>query len=136
MDPVTAAILAASAAGAAAGLSDVAKTTIADAYNGLKALLKRKFGEGSEVVKAVANVEADRDYQPVLEGKVVKSGADRDADVLAAAQALLAIVKAQPGGSQLIQTVTGDQNVVISGHGNTVQINQPAPDEQKKKPSG
>lgn len=44
MDPITAAILAALATGAAAGLTEVSKTALTDAYGGLKALLARKFG--------------------------------------------------------------------------------------------
>ena len=131
MDPVTAAIIAAATAGAAAGLTDTAKVAITDSYNGLKGLLQRKFGEQSEVVKAVAHVETDRDYQPVLEGKVKKSGADQDAEVLAAAQALLEKVSATPSGRQLIQTITGDQNIVISGSGNVVNYGLAA-DAQKK----
>lgn len=131
MDPVTAAIIAAATAGAAAGLTDTAKTAITDSYNGLKGLLQHKFGEQSEVVKAVAHAEADPDYQPVLEGKVKKSGADQDAEVLAAAKALLEKISDTPSGRQIIQTITGDGNIVISGSGNVVNYGL-APDAQKK----
>jgi hypothetical protein len=138
MDPVTAAIIAAVLAGAAAGLTDTAKTAIADAYNGLKGLLKRKFGEESEVVKAATGVESKPDSagrKETLKEEVAATKADQDADVLAAAQALLEKVKATPGGSQIIQTVTGNQNIVISGTANTVTFttSAPAADEEKKR---
>jgi hypothetical protein len=140
MDPVTAAIIAAVLAGAAAGLTDTAKTAIADAYTGLKGLLKRKFGEGSEVVKAAAGVESKPDSagrKEMLKEEVAAAKADQDPEIFAAAKALLEKINAQPSGSQIIQTVTGNQNIVISGAGNVVNINRPDPSEQKKtKPTG
>jgi len=132
MDPVTAAIIAAAIAGAAGGLTDTAKAVIADSYNGLKGLLRRKFGEQSEVVKAVAHVETDPDYQSVLEGKVKKSGADQDAEVIALAKALLEKISATPSGSQIIQTIAGHGNIIISGVGNVVNYSTSSAQKKTK----
>src|SRR6185436_17573372 len=123
MDPITAAILAGVTAGAAAGLTDTAKAVIADSYNGLKHLLQRKFGSESEVVKAVAGVEAKPDSagrKETLKEEIAHAKADQDSDVLAAAKALLERLEATPGGSHIIQTVTGNQNVLVTGSGHQV----------------
>ena len=56
-EPVTAAILAAIAAGMSAGATDTAKKAIGDAYTGLKALLVRKLGAASEAVEAVSQLK-------------------------------------------------------------------------------
>lgn len=65
-------ILAALAAGAGAGSGDAAKAAVADAYTGLRDLLRRKLGG-----------------RPVLEGELIAAGADRDEEVLAAARRVL-----------------------------------------------
>jgi hypothetical protein len=71
-------ILAALAAGAGAGSGDVAKAAMMDAYFSLRDAVKRKL-EGRSI-----------DMPPdVLEGELVEAGADRDEQVLAAAQRVL-----------------------------------------------
>lgn len=135
MDPVTAATIAAITAGAAAGLTDTAKAVIADSYTSLKSLLQRKFGSESEVVRAVAGVEAKPDStgrKETLKEEIAQAKADQDAEVLAAAKALLERLNATPAGSQIIQTVTGNQNVLVTGSGNTVTITH-APASPEKK---
>lgn len=131
MDPVTAAIVAAVAAGAA----KVATEVVPDLYKGLKALLKSKFGEQSAVSKAVDEVEADPEsagQQIVLEEKVRKAGADKDADIVAAAEKLLEQLKAQPGGARIVQTVTGNYNAQAADH-STASVNVNVPKEDKPK---
>jgi len=53
LDPITTAIVAALSAGANTAAGDVAKKAIVDGYNGLKALLKNKFGDDNSVIEAV-----------------------------------------------------------------------------------
>ena len=134
MDPITAAIVVAAAAGVAAGATDASKKLIVDAYDALKALLKKKFGAESEVVKSVEGVVAKPDSparRDMLKEEVTAAKADQDAELVAAAQALIAQVKASPRGEQIISTIIGDYNVNIShGSGNTVTINVPS--DQKK----
>lgn len=138
MDPITAAILAAIAAGAAAGLSDAAKTVIADAYTGLKSLVKNKLGDDNEVTQAIVAVEAKPESigrKETLKEEVLNAKIDQDANLQAMAMALLEKVKATPAGTQIIQSVTGNNNYLVAGTGNSLTVNNytPAPaDEQKK----
>src|SRR5574341_224867 len=106
MDPITSAIVAAVAAGAA----KVGGQIVVDAYNGLKELIRHKFGAGSKVAQAVDEVEANPESKTrpgVLNEEVVAAKAHEDQELLAAAQALLDKLGAQPGGAQVIQTATG-----------------------------
>ena len=134
MDPITAAIIAAATAGAASGLTDTAKTAIADAYGGLKALLTRRLGGQSDVVKAMEGVEKKPDSDSrkgVLEEEVKAAHADADPELLKAAQALAQIV-AQHGSTvqSVANTQIGDGNVNVQGAGNVITYN--APDAKKK----
>jgi hypothetical protein len=124
MDPITTAIMAA----IASGVSKVGEQAVVDAYAKLKDLLKKKFGAKSEVVKAVKGVEAKPDSaarKEVLKEEVAAVKADKDPEMLQAAQMLLKAIKAKPGGDQIIQTAIGDQNIQISGDGNVVSVNTP-----------
>jgi hypothetical protein len=115
MDPITAAIVAAVAAGAA----KVGGQAIQDAYAGLKALLKRKFGAESKVVKATEEVEANPESKSrpaTLSEEVMAAKADQDSEILKAAEALLAQLKHIPGGQTIItQHITGGERHNIAG---------------------
>ena len=125
MDPVTAAIVAALAAGAAT----VAEQAIVDAYAGLKALLERKFGAAGPLAAATASLEAKPDSTPrqqVLAEEVAAAGADTDAEVLAAAEALQAQVGATPAGKAIIQRVVGSYNAIAGDHSRaSVTVHRP-----------
>lgn len=131
MDPVTAAIVAAVAAGAVKVATDV----VPDLYKGLKALLKRKFGEENAVSKAVDEVEAEPEsagQKILLEERVKKARADQDADIVAAAKKLLEQLEAQPGGAHIVQTVTGNYNAQAADHSTaSVSVNVPKEDKPK-----
>lgn len=92
MDSITTAIVAAVTAGVINGLPETNKTAITDAYGKLKALLIKKFGEQSDVVHAVNEVEAkptSAGRQATLQEEIVAIKADQDPEVCQAAQALL-----------------------------------------------
>jgi hypothetical protein len=128
MDPITTAILAAISAGAIAGVTKAGEQAIVDAYGKLKELLGKKFGAKSKVVKAVKDLEANPNSEArkaVIREEVATAKADHDKDLLQAAQSLLKSVKALPGGTQIIQTAMGDQNIQIAGDGNVVNMNTP-----------
>lgn len=135
MDPITAAILAGVATGAASGVTDVVtKQGITGAYHALKQLLNAKFGSQSDVAQAIEKVEAKPDSsarRTVLQEEIEASRANQDATLVAAAQELLAKFDALPNSQQVLQTVTGDANIVISGSGNIVTYQQ-APTGEKK----
>jgi len=108
MDPITAAIL--------AGIAKLAEPAIRDAYDGLKGLIKRKFGADSAVVRATEDVEkkpesASRRETLREEAKAAK--VESDPDLVKVANELLEKVKAAPGGQNLI-------NQIVSGHHNFV----------------
>jgi hypothetical protein len=107
MDPVTAAIV--------GGLTKLSEPAIKDAYNGLKALLIKKFGGKDDLTKAVTELEAKPESvgrRETLREEVVISGADKDPELLEFARILTEMVKSQPAGQHFIQqTVTGDHNV-------------------------
>lgn len=130
MDPITTAILAAIAAGAITGATKLGEQVLVDAYAKLKELLGKKFGAKSKVVKAVKELEANPKSaarKEVVKEEVTAVKADQDKELLQAAQALIKTIKALPGGTQIIQTAIGDQNIQIAGDGNTVNVNTPKP---------
>ena len=121
MDPITAAIVAA----ISAGVTKVGEQIISDAYNILKDLLGKKFGAKSKVVKAVKELEANPKSaarKEVVREEVAAVKADQDQELLQIAQSLLKSLKALPGGTQIIQTATGDQNIQIAGDSNTLNM--------------
>jgi hypothetical protein len=95
MDPITI-IVSALVAGAAAGATSVAEQTLKDAYAGLKALIRRKFGDKGDVDVAVEQVEKKPDspaWKEVLKEELAGAGADQDTEVLQAATDLLALLQ-------------------------------------------
>ena len=112
MDPITAAFVAA--------LSNLAEPVIKDAYEGLKGMIVRKLGAKHGAVEAVENLERKPDSagrRETLSEEIAASPAMADAEILAAAQALLESVKARGGHTETVrQHVTGDRNI-FSGTG-------------------
>lgn len=135
MDPITMAIGAALLAGAVEGVTDVAKTGIVEAYNSLKALIQSKFGQDSDVAKAVTTLEVAPDSPKLttaLQEKVAASKADQDAEIVKAAQDLLDKVNAHPGGASYIQQATGTGIAQAQDHSTaTVNMGQTNPPPNK-----
>ena len=124
MDPITAAILAVLPALA----SDVVKSGVKDAYDGLKAVIRRKWGDTAPISKAISAVEEDpksKAQAAVLEEKAVAAKAHEDPEVAKALQQLLEQMKAHgvapeaaariqlniSGGTQ--QGIIGAENVQV-----------------------
>jgi hypothetical protein len=125
MDPITTAIIAALAAGVTGGATKVGQQVIVDAYTALKGLLKKKFGEQSEVVKSVEGLESKPDStarKELLKEEVTAVKADQDADILRAAQDLLEKIKTQPGGESHIQQATGSY-IAQADRNSTASVN-------------
>jgi len=125
MDPVTVAIIAALSAGAASGASDVAKNAIVDGYEGLKAMLKRKFGSNSKTADAVEKFQDTPDSPSrketlVQELKAVNAAADPE--LLRAAQLLLELVKALPHGEQAIHQVAQGTGIAQAAGDSTATV--------------
>lgn len=126
MDPATV-IVSALAAGATLGLKDSASAAVADAYAALKALAVKKLGSrpGADVVLA-RHEENPAMWQAPLLDELEKAGASRDDDLLAAAQALLAL--ADEGGThagRYLIDVRGSQGVQIGDHNTQRNVFRP-----------
>jgi hypothetical protein len=125
MDPVTTAIVAALAAGVSGGATEVGKKVIVDAYQALKSIIKKKYGEDSDLAEAVADVEKKPESearQAVLQEEVEATQAHQDSDVVKAAQALLDKLEGQPGGSTAIHQQAGDNAIQIGQVGGDATI--------------
>ena len=131
MDPITTAIIAAIAAGAASGTGTVAEKVIIEAYEGLKALINRKFGNDNKISKVITDLEEEPDFEPnkaALEGRVKQTRADEDQDIKVAAQELLEKIKSQPEGEKHIQQAIGSY-IAQADRGSTAKVSIKQPKE-------
>ena len=114
MDPITTAIV-------AALVSDLTKTAIKNSYNALKNALKKKFGSESDLVEAVNGLEKKPDSEgrkATLQEEVENAKVNDDPEIIQLAQDLLAQLKEQPGGQQVItQTISNVKYAATSGTG-------------------
>ena len=112
MEPITTALVAA--------LGKLAEPAVKDAYEGLKALIVRKLGAKHPVVDAVGSLEKKPDSagrRETLGEEITSSTAAADAEIVAAARALLENVQKQGGSQDIVQqNVTGNRNI-FSGTG-------------------
>jgi hypothetical protein len=117
MDPITTAILAVLPALA----SDMVKSGVKDAYEGLKAVIHRKWGDAAPISEAITAIEKDPNSKAqaaVLEEKVAAVKAAEDADVVKALQHLVEqmtvarMIQFNMSGG-IVQGVAGAENVQI-----------------------
>jgi hypothetical protein len=129
MEPITTAIIAAIAAGALKSAGQAGEQLVVDGYAALKALIVRKFGQQSEVVKAVEGVETRPDSEgrrQTLQEEIVTAKLDQDAEILQVAKALLDGVNAQPGGEKHVQNAVGSYIAQADRQSTAeVHVNQP-----------
>jgi len=105
MDPITAAIIAALAAGVAGGATEVGKKVIVDAYDALKTALKKKFGADSDLTEAVDKLEKKPDSagrQTTVQEEVAAAKAADDSELQELAQALIEALKSTPEGEEAV----------------------------------
>jgi hypothetical protein len=124
MDPVTVAIIAALSAGAKSGVTDAAKKAIVDGYEGLKALLKKKFGSNSDVADAIDKLQAKPDSpgrRETVAEELKAANADAQPELLCAAESLLELIKALPQGEQHIQVAHGT-GIAQADRGSTATV--------------
>jgi hypothetical protein len=120
MDPITQAILAA--------LPSLASDAVKSAYEGLKAVIHRKWGETAPISKAISAIEEDPNSKAqaaVLEEKVAAVKATDDAEVAQALHQLVEQMKERGVGGEavgkiqfnmsggVVQGVAAAQNVHI-----------------------
>lgn len=124
MDPITAAIMAVLPALAA----DTVKSTVKDAYDSLKAVIRRRWGEAAPISKAITAIEQDPNSKAqaaVLEEKVGAVKATEDAEVAQALHRLVEEMKSQGIGGEavasiqfnmsggVVQGIVGAKNVTV-----------------------
>jgi hypothetical protein len=117
VDPITTAIVATIPAVA----SDLVKSSVKDAYDGLKAVIRRKWGDAGAITKAINALEADPSSKAqagVLAEKVAATKAAEEPEVIKALTVLVAELKeARIGGKTLagIQVaIGGDMQGVVA----------------------
>jgi hypothetical protein len=128
-EAITNAIVAALSAGVVTGATDTAKKTIADAYDGLKSIIKRKFGSDSEAVDAVDKLEArpgseGRKLTLIEELKTIDAGSEPE--LISAAQLLLELIRALPKGETHIQFAQGT-GIAQADRGGTANVTISSP---------
>ncbi|KZO60452.1 hypothetical protein A2U19_01385 [Dietzia maris] len=91
MEPVTL-IAAAIAVGASDGAREVTKKVISDTYAALRSLITNKYGTVAAEVEGLEQEPEEELRRQLLAKKLRQVGADRDAELLRLAKALLAAV--------------------------------------------
>jgi hypothetical protein len=120
MDPITTAILAVLPALA----SDMVQSGVKDAYEGLKAVIRRKWGDAAPISKAIAAIEEDpksKGQAAVLEEKVSAQKAGEDPEVAQALRALVEQMKTHGIGGEAVASIQlnisgGTQTGIIGVH--------------------
>jgi hypothetical protein len=89
MEPISL-ILAALVAGATAATKDTAGAAVKDAYEGFKALIKKKF-EKDALAQAMVEAKPEdiKQSEVLLRNKITEAGIDQDVEILKAAAAIL-----------------------------------------------
>ena len=117
MDAVTV-IVTALTAGAASALQEGASAAVKDAYAQLKALVKVRFAGRPKGELVLAEYEAaPQTWEAPLAAELSAAGAERDADLLAAAQVLMSLVDEEGTRSgKYLVTVHDSQGVQVGDH--------------------
>ena len=104
MEPVSV-ITGAIVTGAAAAAKGVGKQVVKDAYEGLKALVKRRFSEKEKPEGEMALVKIEEKpevWEAPLKETLVETGADKDEEIIRAAEKLVTALKSTPDGREVI----------------------------------
>ena len=119
MDPVTL-IVTALAAGAASALQDGASSAVKDAYARVKALVKKRFANRPKGELVLAEHQAaPQTWGAPLAAELSAAGADGDAELVAAAQALMNLVDEAGSRSGKYAVTVRDSQGVQVGDRNT-----------------
>jgi disulfide oxidoreductase YuzD len=121
MEPISV-ILAALAAGAVAAAKDTAGTAVKDAYEGLKALIKKKFAEkgktdDSDIVDKHEKKPDSEGVKTLLKEELLEAKIDRDAEVIKTAEELLKQLKPEEFAAGKYNINVGDDIKGMVGDG-------------------
>ncbi|GHO76462.1 hypothetical protein KSD_42330 [Ktedonobacter sp. SOSP1-85] len=108
MDPIST-VEAALTAGVATSAQPLVSQALKDAYQGLKALIVRRYGDKPKVQEALKDHEEDPEtYAKPLQKALRSAQIENDDEILRAAQHLLTLIQQQQVG-------TGNYNIQNSG---------------------
>jgi superfamily II DNA helicase RecQ len=125
IDLVSVAVIAAVSSGAADGVKDVTKKAIVDSYEGLKGLIKKKYGSSSAVGEAIDKLQDKPDSQgrrETLAEELRAVNANVEPELLSAARTLIKLIEALPQGEQHIQLAHGI-GIAQADRGGTATVN-------------
>ena len=128
MDPVTL-IVTALAAGAASALQDGASDAVKNAYARLKALVAKRFADRPKGELVLAEHEAaPQTWEKPLAAELSASGAEGDADLVGAAQALMSLVdEAGSRSGKYLVAVRDSHGVQVGDHNTQTNAFGPRP---------
>ncbi|MGH3973867.1 MAG: hypothetical protein ACRDS9_11165 [Pseudonocardiaceae bacterium] len=117
MDPISL-IVGALAAGAATGLTDTAAGAVKDAYAGLRDVVQRRFAGRRVAQTALEEHErAPQVWRAPLSAELMAVGADTDAQIVAAAQRVMAALdEAGSASGKYLVDLHGAQGVQVGDH--------------------
>lgn len=120
MEPISM-IITALGAGAIAATKDTAGVAVKDAYQGLKALIKKKFESEPKAQMVLEEHETDPEtYEAPLKKKLAEAGVDKDEEIIKLAQELLKKEKPEESAAGKFNTVfQGEVKGIQVGDGNT-----------------
>jgi hypothetical protein len=119
MDPVTL-IVTALTAGAAAALQDGASAAVKDTYARVKVLAKKRFtGRSAGELVLTRHEAAPQVWEAPLAGELSAAGAEGDAELVAAAQALMNLIDEAGSRSGKYAVTVRDSQGVQVGDRNT-----------------
>lgn len=124
MDPISL-ILAALAAGAAAAAKEATASVVTDTYAGFKALIRRRFAGNHDAESSFEQSERQPDSDPAgLAENLRAVGADRDEELIKAAQALLGQIDPAGAAAGKYQVkydvrISGGKGIVVGDNANT-----------------
>lgn len=103
------------------GIASLGKSVIKEGYERLKAHLQERYGADSDLVDAIERFEKKPDSEArkaAIEEEVTLAKVDENQEVVSLAQELIASIKEQPGGQDIInQSQTNTvSNVNVSGN--------------------
>ena len=115
MDPITLAITTTLSAGALTSLSKVAEQSVLDAYEALKNMMKKKYGEEKDLINAVENLERKPESEArklLLEEEILAKKIHYDKELIELAQSLIELISDR---EQLVANridIDGDGNII------------------------
>lgn len=129
MDPITL-IMTALAAGATSAVAEAASSAVKDAYKTLRALVRKRFaGRPKAELVLTEYGGAPETWQAPLAAELVEVGADSDADLVAAAEALMSLLdKAGMRAGKYTVDVRGSYGAQIGDHNRQDNVFHAPPD--------